>query len=55
MVSPYFFEQASHIREPQTNYTVYLLSSNGLLAILKNTLELEQRAIRNQDSNILNK
>jgi hypothetical protein len=35
MVSPYFFDQASHIRGPQTNFTVSLLSSNGLLAIFE--------------------
>jgi hypothetical protein len=38
-VSQYFYEQASHIRGPQTNYTVSLLSLNGLLAILKITLQ----------------
>ena len=44
-----FFEQANHIRGPQTNFTVSLRSSNFLLAILKNTLELEQWTNRNQE------
>jgi hypothetical protein len=34
---------------PQTNFTVFPRSSNGLLAILKNTLELEQWTNRNQE------
>jgi hypothetical protein len=37
----YFYEQASHIRGPQTNFTVSPRSLNGLLATLK-ILELEQ-------------
>jgi hypothetical protein len=37
-----FFEQANHIQGPQTNFTVSPRPSNGLLAILKNILELKQ-------------
>ncbi len=35
-----FYEQASHIRGPQTIFIAPVRSSNGLLAILKNTSEL---------------
>jgi hypothetical protein len=44
-----FYEQASHSRGSQTNFTDSPLSTNGLLAILKNTLELEQRTNRNRE------
>jgi hypothetical protein len=37
-----FYEQANHIRGPQTNFTVSPRPSNSLLAILKNILELKQ-------------
>jgi hypothetical protein len=37
-----FYEQAGYIRGPQTNYTVASRSSNGLSAILKSSLDLEQ-------------
>ncbi len=35
-----FYEQANHIREPQTNFTVSPRSSNSLSTILKNILEM---------------
>jgi hypothetical protein len=45
-----FYEQARHIRRPQTNFTVSPPFSNGILAILKNTLELEKwTSSRNQE------
>jgi hypothetical protein len=44
-----FYEQAIHIREPRTNFTVSPRSSNSLSAILKNILELDQGTNRNQE------
>jgi hypothetical protein len=43
------YEQASHIRGPQNLFTVSPPSSKDLLAILKNTLELERWTNRNQE------
>ncbi len=37
-----FYEQASHIRGPQTILIAPVRSSNGLLAIFKNASELKQ-------------
>ncbi len=50
----YFYEQTSHIRGAETNFTVSPLSTNGLL---KNTLEQEQwiNASRNFERLLLEK
>jgi hypothetical protein len=40
-----FYEQAKHIRGPQTNFVFSL----RLLAIVKNTAELEEWTKRNKD------
>ncbi len=44
-----FDEQAKHIRGTRTNSTFSLRPLNSLLAILKNTLELEEWTNKNQE------
>jgi hypothetical protein len=40
-----FYEQAQHIRGPQTNFTFPLWPLNNLLGVLKNILELKHGTI----------